>query len=418
MLLASVTMLEASASADPVGPVCGPSGSHTLCLTAPSDVLTGEQTITVTNSPNAGKVIFTWLPAGKRTATYLQTSFVSNPSRPQNYTFVWPTDKYPDGAGLLRAQYASTANEIVQISVTLSNGNAAGQFRHNATDWAPPAPWAGTVDPVIAAVGDGASNEKPSNAVIDAIVKTDPALFFYLGDVYEEGTFTELRNHYGLSDVDDPAGIGTLWGRLASITMATAGNHETHNQSAFFDYWHRSPTPGWLSFQFGGVQFFDLWSAGTKFDVGSAQYNDVQAQLAALAPNTCVVAFWHRPVVIGTQIRNTLLPMWQLLANNGGDLVLNGDAHYMAEYRPLDANLDPTTPEAHMVELLSGAGGHTLSPAKVDAARMVWPTTALKQSGAAYLTLNGAANGGTATSVSWAFTTPAGATLQSGTVSC
>jgi hypothetical protein len=420
VLVGVITVEAPGAAADVIGPVCGPSGAHQLCLTAPSDVLTGEQTITVTNSPNAGTVIFSWLPDGKKAAIFLQTSFASNPSRPQNYTFVWPTQKYADAIGSLRAQFGSTSNAAVSIHLTLSNGNAAGTFQRNAQDWAPPAPWTGMSDPVVAAVGDAASNEKASNAVADSIVAANPALFLYLGDVYEEATFTEFRNHYGLSAQDDPAAVGTLWGRLARITEATFGNHEVHNQSAFFDYWHRPQGQFWTMFEFGGAWFFDLWSGTGKFDVGTQQYNEVQAKLQTLAPNTCVLAFWHRPVTVGGTTRTGLLPMWQLLANNGGDVVMNGDAHFMAQYRPLDANLDPTTPEAHMVQFISGAGGHVLSPTKADSTRIAWPTTALKQSGALYLTLNGVANGGIATSISFDYRNATGTQIpgSAGSVTC
>ena len=411
----------------PAGPGPSTSGTHTICLTAPSETLTGEQLIAVTNSPNNRKVIFSWLPDGKRIPTYLQTSFVSNPTRPQNYSFVWPTDKYPDGSGLLQAQFGSTTTEIVWIRVTLQNGNPAGSYRQNPRDWAPPAPWAGTVDPVVAAVGDGASNEKASNAVADSIVRATPDLFLYLGDVYEEGTFTEYRNHYGVSSVDDPSGAGTLWGRLAGITEATFGNHEVHSEPAFLDYWHRTPSQMYTMFEIGGVQFLNLWSGRSQFNVGTQQYEEVEAKLRSLSPNTCVVAFWHQPVVVGTQVRSNLLPVWQLLADNGGDVVLNGDAHFLAEYEPLDRNLEPDeeldpAPDAHMVQLISGAGGHALSQTKLDLERMAWPTSQIKQSGAVYLTLNGAApaNGGTATSITWSFedTNATTASLQTGHIDC
>ena len=102
--------------------------------------------------------------------------------------------------------------------MTLSNGNAQ-QYKHNPNDWRAflPATWTSATDPVVAAVGDGASNENGSNAVAASIVRANPALFFYLGDVYEDGTFTEYRNHYGVSSMDVPGG-GTLWGKIANIT--------------------------------------------------------------------------------------------------------------------------------------------------------------------------------------------------------
>jgi hypothetical protein len=394
-----------------VGPVCGTSGGHTLCVTFPSSVLTGEQLVTVTNSPNNGKVIFTWVPTGQKKAL-LQTSFVSNPIRPQNYSFVWPTQKYLDAAGILRVQLGSTSAQAVEAPVTLSNGNTS-DFQHTANDWQSflPAPWTGSSDPVVAAVGDGASNEKTSNAVAASIASANPALFFYLGDVYEEGTFAENRNHYGVSSMDVPGG-GTLWGSLANKTQPTFGNHEVHNRPAFIDYWHGRPM--YTSFTFGGVLFLDLWSGQTSFAAGSEQYQFVQSQLVGAPP--CVVSFWHRPALGGSTTNAAILPMWSLLADGGADLSLHGDKHYMAEYQPLDANLQPGA-DAHMIEILAGAGGHTLNATKVDP-RTAWPTSPLKSAGAVYVRLVGAANGGQATGLTWEFRNSAGNVLHSGGTTC
>jgi hypothetical protein len=68
-----------------------------------------------------------------------------------------------------------------------------------------------------------------------------------------------------------------------------------------------------------------------------------------------------------------------------------------------------------MIEAISGAGGHKLSAGKADS-RQVF----LKGStaGVLYLTLNGAANGGTASSLSWQWKDVNGNLLHSGSTSC
>ena len=392
-------------------PVCGTSGTHTLCVSFPASTLTGEQLVTVTNSPNNGKVIFNWIPDGQQ-PILIQTSFVSNPARPQNYSFAWPTQKYLDASGVLRAQFGTTSATPVDAPITLSNGNVS-DFVHTASDWEKylPSTWSGSSDPIVAAVGDGASNEKISNGMAASIAATNPAVFLYLGDVYEEGTFTEFRNHYGVSSIDVPGG-GTLWGTMANITQPTFGNHEVHNRPAFIDYWHNRPM--YTSFLFGGVLFLDLWSSKTSFAVNGAQYQFVQTQLASAPP--CVVAFWHQPALAGDTTQAKILPMWQLLADNGGDLTLHGDKHYMAEYEPLDADLQPGT-GAHMVQLIAGSGGHTLSSTKIDS-RTAWPTSPMKTAGAAFLQLVGAANGQQATGLSWQFRDKTGTVLRTGSTTC
>lgn len=407
----SVSMfMTAVAPARAADSVCGTSGGHTLCVTLPSSTLTGEQPITVTNSPNSGTVIFNWIPTGKK-AILLQTSFVSNPAAPQNYSFVWPTQKYLDAAGVLRVQFGSTSAQAIDVPVVLSNGNTS-DFQHTPYDWQSflPGP-TGSADPVVAAVGDGASNEKASNAVAASIVSAHPELFLYLGDVYEEGTFAEYRNHYGVSSMDVPGG-STLWGELANITQPTFGNHEVHNRPAFLDYWHGRPM--FTSFTFGGVLFLDLWSGQTTFTVGSEQYQFVQSELASAPP--CVVAFWHQPALGGSTVQAKILPMWRLLANGGADLSLHGDKHFMAEYQPLDGDLQPGA-GAHMVQILAGSGGHRLTNTKVDP-RTAWPTSPLKVGGAVYVTLVGAANGQPASALSWEFRDSAGNVLHTGGTTC
>ena len=217
---------------------CGTSSGHNLCLSA-ADTLTGEQTVTVTNSPNNGVVFATWVPSGGKA---LQLIEIDAPSpATTDYSFVWPTQKYLDGSGTLSLQAGSIGSAAVMIAVTLSNGNTT-DFQHSPKDWmnSLPGSWTGPEDPTILAVGDGPSNEVTSNAVASRIAALDPPLFLFLGDVYETGTFTEFRNHYGASELDTP-GAGTLWGETADITQPTLGNHEKPNSAAFIDYWHGRP---------------------------------------------------------------------------------------------------------------------------------------------------------------------------------
>ncbi|HKB37437.1 MAG TPA: metallophosphoesterase, partial [Gemmataceae bacterium] len=190
-------------------------------------------------------------------------------------------------------------------------------------------------------------------------------------------------------------------------TQPTLGNHETAHRVDWQDYWHQRPT--FTSFTFGGVLFLDL-DSNKPFKAGSAQYSFVQNELAT-AP-ACVVAYWHTPVLTGDTISTGKQPMWSLLANNGGDLVLNGHQHSMSESVPLGANLQ--TP-GHMVQLISGAGGHSVGGAKTGT-RIAWAKG--QTPGVLYLTLNGAANGGTASSLTWRFKATNGTVLRTGSIGC
>jgi hypothetical protein len=86
----------------------------------------------------------------------------------------------------------------------------------------------------------------------------------------------------------------------------------------------------------------------------------------------------------------------------------------MAEYEPLDANMQPGG-SAHMIEMISGAGGHNLTAGKSDSRQVFLKG---KTAGVVYLTLNGAANGGTATSLSWEWKDVNGNVLHTGSTSC
>ncbi len=388
---------------------CGISDGHTLCVSAPARALSGRVKITVSNSPNDGRVIVTWVPRAGTTRPLI-TAFAPSPET-GDYSFWWPTRKYLDASGKLHVQYGSTSSERVGLPVTLSNGNAT-HVRHTHSDWRTflPRAWAADTDPVVAAVGDGPSGEIASNAVAQSIATADPALFLFLGDIYEGGTFTENLNHYGVSAMDDPAGA-TLWGVTTMITQPTVGNHEAKNLAAWRDYWHGHPAH--LSFRFGGVLFLDL-DAMSSFAIRSTQYKFVKDSLSS-APR-CVVAFWHHPVLWGDVVDASRQPIWKLLANHGGDLVLNGHHHSMAVYEALDANFRPG---GHMVEIVSGAGGHNLGGAATDSlGRLQW--TKGRTAGALYLTLKGAAGHGVATSISWTFKDAAGNPLpgSSASVDC
>jgi hypothetical protein len=104
--------------------------------------------------------------------------------------------------------------------------------------------------------------------------------------------------------------------------------------------------------------------------------------------------------------------IWALLANTGGDLVLSGHLHDMEESYPLTAAKQPGS-GAHMVQLISGAGGHLLRQNQ-SGAPIVWQKQGTP--GALYLTPSG--SGGPATQISWTFQDTSGHSLRTGSVNC
>jgi len=409
VLVAATVLIPANAEASSN---CGTSSSHTLCVTAAS-TLSGEQTVTITNAPNSGLVFATWIPSGKA-AIQLMQIFAPSPAT-NDYSFVWPTQKYLDASGTLSVQAGSIGSAAVMISVTLSNGNAT-DFQHNPNDWTSylPAPWTGANDPHILATGDGPSNETVSNALANRIAAVDPPLFLFLGDIYETGTFAENLNHYGVSNIDHP-GQGTLWGATADTTQPTLGNHEKVNIPAWMDYWHGHPV--YTSWTWGGVLFLDL-NSSQNMTATKPEYQFAKSVLTDPSAPACVVAMYHEPAVTSnTTIASNESDMWKLLADNGVDLVLNGHQHNMEQYKPLDRNFT-AGPTAHMVQLVAGSGGHGLTGVTnvPPGARIEWSKG--KTAGLLDLTLNGAGNGNTATGISWQWQDVNGNDLHDGSVDC
>ena len=398
---------------------CGSSLGYQVCLTAPDGVLTGDRSIDVTvtgSSSGIYEMEFGWGTSSSTTA-HLLSDFEAP------WGFVWRTDRYLDATQYLNVRVKTTetnAGAPVSMQLTLQNGNVTS-VPTNPNDWASlfqPRPPIG--DPVFAAVGDGADGRARSNAVAASIQDSNASILLYLGDVYERGTPAEWDYNYGRSSLD--GGGGRAWGALAGFTAPTNGNHEVGMLPVWRDYWHGRPD--YTTFVSGGVRFFDLDSECSTVGgcgVGSAQYRFVQTELAN-NQSPCVVAFWHRPVLGSVDPDNTeMRPLWSLLANNGGDLVLNGHMHDMEAYAPLNATLVAGQPDSHMVELVSGAGGHALYPTLNTDPRGVWQ--ALKTPGAVFVTAVGGATG-SPTRLDWAFKNSSGSVVTTasgpgqGSVSC
>src|SRR5437667_8848405 len=116
----SVTAEVAHASSN-----CGISGSRMICVAIPDGPLAGNVPVTVTNSPNSGTVTASWVPSGKSPITLI-TDFAPSPLT-NDYSFVWPTQKYLDASGTLKVQ---ASNVSASVSTILSNGNLT-DFQHS-----------------------------------------------------------------------------------------------------------------------------------------------------------------------------------------------------------------------------------------------------------------------------------------------
>jgi Big-like domain-containing protein len=397
-------VIGAPAVADASVQSCGQSAGATICLTAPSATLSGTVVVSVTRSGG---------PAGGTLEFYLDGSYL-NFEYQRPYEFSWPTAKELDGVHTVSARLhaGATVGAYISMSVTLHNGNTASVPR-SPSDWQQL--YQAQPGNILAAVGNIGA-QKPAELQLEQYIEsTMPAVFGYLGEVHEYGTWATTLDHYGLASLDDPLGVGTEWGRMAAYTLPTPGNHQRDYITEFRDYWHQRPL--WSTTTLDGVRIYDLTSE-CKANGGCLTNGDqarwLQQQLSANA-EPCVVAMWHRPVVSKDSERSgdTMATTWQLLAANGGDLVLNADTRDMEEIKPMNAALQTGRSDSHMVELISGAGAARWVSTKTIEKRVAWRL--YQTPGAVWVWRTGTPN---QPQLTWQFRSSTGTVLRTGSVAC
>ena len=398
-------------SAQASGPACSTSSpttaayTATLCITSPTDgaTLSGTPTVAFSlsfmgTSPKVSRISTTL------NSQYLLTYFSTAP-----YQFTLPTNHFVDGTYTLQATAKMNdgfTTSPVQVSVTFLNGIISPPVNTNTF-----VPSIGTAPQpgqpfVAAAVGDGAGGESNETNVVNLLSSWNPNLFLYLGDVYDEGTWSEFYNYYGPSN---------FFGKFASITDPTVGNHEylTGSASGYTFYWNN--VPNYYSFNAGGWHWISL-NSNAQFvptSTGSPQYQWLQNDLAANS-KACTVVYYHHPVYnVGPEGSATQMnAIWSLLAQNGVSVVLNGHDHDYQRWVPLDGSGNPS-PNG-ITEFVVGGGGHSLQQFITNDSRLAVGYDATSSTivyGALRLELSGG-------NLAYKYINTSGSTLDSGTINC
>jgi chitodextrinase len=334
-------------------PSSPPAGNYTITAcyvnitdgaTLRGDAIINATVSTTEHAPGIQRIIF-YLDGA-----YLLTDYESP------YSFTLPTTKWSDGRHTLSMEAMLRDNFTSQqanLSLNFNNGpvipETGSQF--TPSTGIPPANGAPFI---VVAGGDGAGGETNATSVSNLIASLNPNLFLYLGDVYEKGSPTEFYNWYGRD--------GNNFARFRSITDPTVGNHEylTEGAKGYFEYWNNIPS--YYSFNAGGWHFISLNSSnpsGEPFGSSSAQYQWLQKDLAA-NQGACTIAYYHHPLFnIGDEGSTPQLKdIWNLMAQNGVEIVLNGHDHDYQRWVPLDGNGQPS-PNG-ITEFIAGASGHGL----------------------------------------------------------
>ena len=126
---------------------------------------------------------------------------------------------------------------------------------------------------------------------------------------------------------------------------------------------------GWYSYNLGSWHIISLnieCETQPGGCTGSWFASELQWLKNDLAANhsACTAAYWHQPTFspangIAVPEGTTAKLFWQVLYENGADLILNGHDHLYGRYRPLDPNGN-YDPRKGIREFVVGTGGETL----------------------------------------------------------
>jgi hypothetical protein len=187
------------------------------------------------------------------------------------------------------------------------------------------------------------NNDEATAKLLDNI----PGTVFTAGDnAYIDGSYTDYINCY------DPT-----WGRHKSRTMPIPGNHEylTSGAAGYFQYF--SNVPAYYAYNLGTWRIYAL-NSELSVTATSPEVTWLQDDLAT-HPSQCVLAYWHKPRWSSGSSHgsnSSMQTLWQVLANAGAELVINGHEHNYERFAEMNASGAAASPG--MREFVVGTGGN------------------------------------------------------------
>ncbi len=215
----------------------------------------------------------------------------------------------------------------------------------------------GTV--VITGAGDIAVCGSDGATQTSDLLLRQQGAFFTAGDnAYENGTAAEFTTCY------DPT-----WGRVKNRTiLPVAGNHDWNTKGAagYLGYFGTAAAPQgvtWYSTDIGAWHVIVLDSDCDQ--VGGCDTSSPQGRWLANDLTTssarCTLAIWHHPrFSSGFHGNDTqVAPFWDLLHQDGAELVINGHDHDYERFAPQDPSGKEERPGG-IREIVVGTGGAEL----------------------------------------------------------
>jgi hypothetical protein len=314
------------------------------------DVLIGDVTVTANVAAEAGLV-----PDIKHVQFYFTAQDRENSSAVlrdyvEPFTFTLPTERWSDQSYRLEMSVTMVDRyESEKVGVVVTTANDVSRKPIGTGRWTPKSV-EGEGPVLVTAVGDGAGGLPGSYEVAELIEGWDPDMFLYLGDIYNNGSYSEFVNYY------EPT-----FGRLKDITNPTPGDHEGGRQfQGYRDYWDSNQhyyavaAGKWRLFGLDSTERFGETAQGT------GQYEWLKQQLESAGDTSCTVVFMHNPA--WGQSRHSdysyMSELWRLIASEGADIVVAGHEHNYQRWTPMDGSGNPHP--SGTTQFVVGTGGHDL----------------------------------------------------------
>ncbi len=185
-----------------------------------------------------------------------------------------------------------------------------------------------------------------------------------LGDAqYEVGRYSDFLSSYDRS-----------WGQFNTKVAPVMGNHE-QSGDGYFDYFNGRGAAtgvagqrgkGWYAMTTGasaseGWQILALNSECPSLGCEAEQLTWLNAQLAA-SEKPCTLAYWHRPRFSSGAHGDdaSVAPLWQAIADHGGEVVISGHEHNYERMGRRGANGGADA--AGVRQFIVGTGGKEFRP--------------------------------------------------------
>lgn len=172
----------------------------------------------------------------------------------------------------------------------------------------------------ICVYGDSRHDHETHQTVVDAILRTEPAVVFHTGDLVDDG-----------DNPDDWAAFNDVVSELVQVAefFPAMGNHE-HQAQLWFDNFELPNNEKWYSVERNDIHFIVL-DTDDDIDPGSEQYAWLESELQGIDNSIkfTIAVFHHPPFSTGhhggdEQLRQDIVPLFETY---GVDVVFNGHDH-------------------------------------------------------------------------------------------